>query len=289
MEKVWLVGAFGMLGKAIGEVLKKNDILFKATGSDVDITDINILNQFVGDENFSHIINTAAYTNVEKAEIDRERAFDVNVNGIKNLVNIANRMDSKIIHFSTDYVFDGELLLPYLEDNLTNPINYYGMTKLEGEKILLSSARNKILIRTSWLFGFSDNNFVFKIFEKILKENEINVVDDQRGRLTYCEDLAKGAFELSAKEGIFHLANDDEASWYEIACFIFSWMKKHVKNIKCKKVNKVSSNDFKTLAKRPKYSVLDLTKSKEITSHLPSWRKSLIKHLEILYARTKTC
>jgi len=247
---------------------------------DLDISNFKRLVNFILDNNVNGIINCAAYTDVEKAEINPILAKKINSTGVSNLVNALKLVNGKLIHISSDYVFDGTQSRPYKESDPTNPVSIYGQTKREGEKFVINSSLDAIVIRTSWLYSNYGNNFVKKILKISSNKNELKVVKDQIGSPTYAFDLAKicldimsGKFSscISKKGRLYHYSNQGEISWFEFANEII----KFGKQVNCK-VLPILSKDYKTKVKRPQYSVLDKSKiKKDFNLEIPNWKDSL--------------
>jgi dTDP-4-dehydrorhamnose reductase len=279
--KVWVVGASGMLGADIILYLKKNNIYCVGTNSkDVNICDIEDLRCFLYDKNFSHIINCAAYTQVDAAENNKDLVFNINIDGVKNLSIISNEMKAKLIHFSSDYVFAGYSNKPYIETDVTEPLSVYGISKAKGEEMLFEYAKDFCLIRTSWLFGFLGNNFVFNILKKMQSQEELKIVSDQIGKPTFCFDLSNEILSFFDKKGVFHFANDTVVSWYEFTKMIYDIAKNHMV-LKCKKIIPIKTKDFVSLATRPAYSVLSTEKTERaLNKKMPSLEGSLKYYIE---------
>ncbi len=242
---------------------------------------LNILNfeeteQYVLKNKIDAIVNCAAYTDVNKAEDAFEMADEVNHLAVRNLGLIAKKHQLKLIHISTDYVFDGNSEIPYKESDETNPQNAYGVTKLNGEKALLEiNPKNSIIIRTAWLYSEFGNNFV-KSMLKLSKEKEsITVVFDQIGSPTYAKDLALAILQIIPainSEGlqIYHYANKGQCSWFDFASAIMKIAEKNCE------ILPIPSSAFKTKAKRPKYSLLDTDKIQHTFNlEIPNWEDSL--------------
>jgi dTDP-4-dehydrorhamnose reductase len=280
--KVWLLGATGMLGCAIVDTMRKNKVECCATTQrEVDITSLKEVEDFAMEENFSHIINCAAYTNVDKAEEEAAKAYAVNTKGPSNIGAIATKVKAKVIHFSSDYVFDGTNDCPYEEDDVTFPCNAYGQTKLEGENLLLKICPTSCVIRTSWLFGLHGNNFVSNMLKLMQKKEEISVVEDQFGRPTSCKDLAEAVFDLLPYNGIFHFANSDKTSWYELARAAFNEAQELGFKIVCQNIIPIKTYQYPTIAKRPQYSVLSTKKYEKTCDITPRlWQDSLKEYLK---------
>lgn len=257
--KIWVVGSSGMLGKSIVSQLPHTACVFKTQSSDVDITRISDILGFVKGKDLTHIVNCAAYTDVDSAEKDEKKAYEINALGVKNLAEVSLNIGAKIIHFSTDYVFSGKQSHPYEEEDLREPKTVYGKSKLLGEQFLFSLAKDPCLIRTSWLFGLGRKNFVRTIIELIQKKEEISVVADQIGRPTFSLDLAKAAIDLLSSSGIYHFANDKVLSWYQFSEMILSLAKQYFP-VRCKRILPITSKEYGALAQRPLYSVLSTKK-----------------------------
>ncbi|MEO0294562.1 MAG: dTDP-4-dehydrorhamnose reductase [candidate division WOR-3 bacterium] len=273
--KILLTGATGMLGN---KILEKIDYDFiKPDRKSLDLSKPEELTNFLKKlPEIDGIWHIAAYTDVEKAEIDEENSYLVNWISTKILTEFSIKKNIRILYISTDYVFDGFKNSPYKEWDKTNPLNVYGKSKLFGEKEVL---RNKegLVIRTSWLFGEKGKNFVTKIIEKAEKEKEIKVVIDQCGSPTYTEDLAIALKMLWEKNesGIFHFSNKGEVSWFEFAKEIFNLL-----GIK-KDIKPVLQEELNLKAKRPFYSVLDtfLIENK-LKIKIRSWKEALKEYIE---------
>lgn len=278
--KIWLLGSQGMLGKCILDLLKRKAVDVVGTArQEVDIADLASVEAFAKQVEPTHIINCAAYTNVDGAEKEKELAWAVNALGPKHLGLVANTYRIKIIHISTDYVFNGRSRVSYKEEDETDPINYYGMSKREGEENLLALSPDSCVIRTSWLFGRGGKNFISTLETLFQTKQELQVVDDQINRPTYCEDLADAILKLIDASGVFHFCNGGPASRYEIAKELLSVMKRQGMKVVCERVIPVKASLFPTPAKRPSYSVLDTAKVEGVLKEKPRhWKESLIDY-----------
>lgn len=263
---IWIIGKNGMLAQDIINAFNKNNIEYIATASDIDITNIDILNNFSKDKNIKMIINCSAYTKVDLAEDEKELCYKVNGEGIKNISEIASNIKADLIHFSTDYVFDGENTKPYTEEDKTNPINIYGKSKLEGEKYALALS-NSIVMRISWLYGIYGKNFVYTMINLMNSKESIKVVNDQFGSPTYTGDVAETISDFILKNnldyGLYHYTNEGNISWYDFANSIYKIGKKYNVITNDCKINPCSTEEYPTKAKRPKYSVLSVEKIKK--------------------------
>jgi len=286
--KVLITGSNGQLGSEIKELAtnyKKLGFIFKDR-PELDICNFEALQAFIIDFNINIVINCAAYTAVDKAEEDAENAEKVNSNGVLNLVNALHTVNGKLIHISTDYVFDGNHFLPYKESDPVSPIGVYGKTKRVGELAVLNSSIDAIVIRTSWLYSVYGNNFVKTMLKLGHDRDELGVIFDQVGTPTNASDLAKTCLDIlsdksseniSANGKIYHYSNEGVASWYDFATAIME-----LGSLDCK-VRPIETKDYPTLAKRPHYSVLNKTKiNTDFNIEIPYWRDSLDKCIEKL-------
>ena len=279
--RILIIGSNGQLGSEIEEICPEYEnieCLFKDL-PDLDISDSHSLNSIIIDKNINAVINCAAYTAVDKAEKNIDLAKRVNSFGVYNLVEVLEKVNGKLIHISTDYVFDGNSSEPYKELDKVNPIGVYGETKRSGELAVINSKIDSIVIRTSWLYSSFGNNFVKAMLRLGNVEESLNVVCDQIGTPTYAKDLAKTCLDIltlnsssliSKKGNLYHYSNEGIASWYDFATLIME-----LAGLNCK-INPILSKDYPTLAKRPMYSVLDKTKIKEdFKISIPDWKESL--------------
>ena len=280
--KILVTGANGQLGETIKELygnVTSFEIVFK-TKQELDITDEVGLNTFFENHNFDYCINCAAYTNVEKSESNPDFAFKVNAEGVKNIAEQCKKHEIILIHISTDYVFDGTKQAPYLEDDKTNPINQYGKSKLSGEKYVQDMLDDYFIIRTSWLYSAYGKNFLKTIIQKIKNKEQIQVITSQKGVPTSCSDIAKFIFHLIKQKviifGIYHFSAFGETNWHEYALQIC----KHFKAYDCEKIKPIET--YSSLTKRPKYSVLDNTKRKEIFKKEIFWKISVDNTVQAL-------
>ena len=284
MVKVLVTGGDGQLGKCLKGIQEKysNIEFFFANKSVLDITQERQVENFFTQNNFDWCINCAAYTAVDKAENDVENSEKINIIGVKNLAEACSENNIKIIHISTDFVFDGKQNRAYSEDINTNPLGVYGHTKLLGEKELIKRNPKHFIIRTSWLYSEFNQNFMKTMLRLSRDKEELNVVSDQIGTPTYARDLAEVILYIINQDGstygIYHYSNEGVASWYDFAKAIFDL--NHIKI----KVNPVQTESYPTPSKRPHFSVLDKTKIKNTFSiDIPYWRDSLkeaLSHLE---------
>ncbi len=279
-----VTGGSGQLGRCLKAVVKEfHEItLYFVKQNEVDITRYETILNFYNKNPFDGIINCAAYTMVDKAEKDHLSAFKINTDGLQNIVDFAQNKNLSIIHFSTDYVFDGQSAEPYLEEAVTNPIGIYGESKLQGEVLISKSRCKNVTIRTSWLFSPFGKNFVITIARLAKEKTKLNVVDDQWGRPTYGIDLARTILQLISNKTIYtfpilHYANQGICNWKEFAEAIV-----HELELKIT-IKGIPTSDNPTLAKRPKYSILDTRRiEKKLRIEIVTWQESLKKCIQIL-------
>jgi dTDP-4-dehydrorhamnose reductase len=308
MNNIVVTGSKGQLGSEIRELSSQYNYNFLFTDKDtLDITDEKIIKEFIEKNNIDLIINCAAYTAVDKAEEDEKSAEAINHLAVKYLAKIAKDKDIKLIHISTDYVFDGKNYKPYNEDDKTNPNAIYGATKLAGEKAMQKiNPVNSIIIRTSWVYSSFGANFVKTMLRLGKDKKELGVVFDQVGTPTYAKDLAKAILDIlesnvltSAKHSnveIYHYSNEGVLSWYDFAKEIM-----HMAKIACE-INPIETKEYLALnadapvpkgkvgrptpATRPHYSLLNKAKiKKKFGIIIPHWKDSLDKCLKILGER----
>ncbi len=277
MRKIWICGASGMLGSHFRYLLYEQKIPFIANDKKtVDITDLDGVSDFVRVNKISHIINCAAYTQVDQAEVEQKQAYLVNAIGPYHLGIAGRRYGARVLHFSTDYVFNGRQRTPYSERDPCSPVSAYGVSKLAGEMKLMDEYSQSCIVRTSWLFGFSGKNFVSTMLRLMSEKDHLQVVDDQIGRPTYCADLAEIALELLEEKGIFHFANSFETSWFQFAREIYRQAKEKNFPLRIKNLEAVASQAYPTVAKRPTYSTLDTKKIESYLSRSPRpWQEAL--------------
>ena len=279
--RVLITGSNGQLGseiKGLASDYENLECVFKDL-PELDICDAEVLNTFIIDQHINAVINCAGYTAVDKAEEEALIAQKVNSEGVLNLANALKKVDGKLIHISTDYVFDGNHSQPYKESDPVSPIGVYGQTKRAGELAVLNGSIDAIVIRTSWLYSVYGNNFVKTMLRLGNEKKSIQVVSDQKGTPTYAKDLAKtcldilsdaGSTNISKKGSLYHYSNEGVTSWYDFATAIME-----ISNIDCK-VIPIETKDYPTQARRPMYSVLDKSKIKsDFKVTIPHWRDSL--------------
>ncbi|GHU46859.1 NAD(P)-dependent oxidoreductase [Spirochaetia bacterium] len=290
---MWLIGSKGMLGQELAVLLEKKNMPFIGTGREVDVTDGKALEDFAKNREapFRWIINCAAYTAVDKAEDDAETCRRLNSLGAANIAACAKSIGARMIHISTDYVFDGkgititgtDVLRPYREDDETNPSGVYGLTKRDGELAVMENNPRSSIIRTAWLYGKYGNNFVHTMLRFMQERDEVKVVNDQRGTPTWTKDLASVIITLIEKtkavpspSGVYHFTNMGECTWFDFAQAIYAEGRKLGILTKECQILPCTSDQFPAKVKRPLYSVLDKSKiSAALNITIPFWKESL--------------
>jgi dTDP-4-dehydrorhamnose reductase len=279
VKKVLVTGANGQLGWELQQAAKANpnfEFIF-LDRSAMDLSNPDGLLKIIESYAPSAIINTAAYTAVDKAETEKSLAHVINAEAVAELASIAKNKNIPFITYSTDYVFSGNAAIPYVTDTQLAPVNYYGKTKADGEQMALAANPDSIIIRTSWVFSSHGNNFVKTMIRLMKERDSLNIVGDQQGRPTYARDLATASIRILNAlnlglpiKGIYHFANTGETTWFDFAQKI-----KELAGLECT-LTSINSDQFPTPAKRPNYSVLDTQKiEKELNLHIPHWELAL--------------
>ena len=277
MKQVLVTGANGQLGKSIKRIsLNFKGLKFVFTDvADLDITNSEEVNTFFESNALDYCINCAAYTEVDKAEEEAEKVYSINATAVKNLAEACQKTGAVLIHISTDFVFDGTKRTPYTEEDMPNPLSVYGKSKLKGEEHVQESCDRHFIVRTSWLYSEYGNNFVKKMLRLAETRKQISVVNDQIGSPTYAGDLAEFILKVISSEstayGLYHYSNLGAISWYDFAVEIF---RQHQKNVH---VVPIPTRAYPTLANRPAFSVMDLSRVKIIFgSTIPLWKHRAI-------------
>jgi len=277
MLNILVTGSNGQLGHEIKNLSSSYEYNYFFTSKDeLDISNENDIEIFVKHHNINVIINCAAYTSVDKAEEEKELAYKINTKAVKKLAKISKNYNIKLIHISTDYVFDGTNFKPYCEEFQTNPNSVYGKTKLDGEKNMINiNPYNSIIIRTSWVYSSYGNNFLKTMLRLGKDKDELGVIFDQIGTPTYAKDLAKTILDIvykikNERVAIYHYSNEGVLSWYDFAKEIMNMTK-----IDCK-IYPIETYQYPTLAMRPHVSLLNKSKiKKEFNITIPYWKDSL--------------
>lgn len=284
-----LIGANGMLARQVNELAPAGYELHRFDLPDFDITDQAQVLAVMERLNPAVIINCAAYTNVDGAESEAALAMRINGFGPANLALAAKQLGATLVHISTDYVFDGTKTEPYLESDAVAPRSAYGRTKLAGERSIIESGlKSFYIVRTSWLYGPGGRNFVETIVRLATEREELRIVDDQIGSPTYTADLARAIFSLlsagvqRAPYGIYHYANEGQASWYEFACAIVALMQQRSVPVKARRILPIRTDEYPLPAQRPAYSVFSKDKFRGATGAVvPDWRESLVIYMQL--------
>ncbi len=285
--KLWITGSNGLVGTAVQNLCQKQAISYVATQRDeLDITSLQHVKKFlktIEGSDVTHIVNCAAYTNVDQAEKEPSLAHLVNALGPENLATAAQQHDLHLLHLSTDYVFGEGGKRPFSETDPCTPANVYAKTKYEGEQRLLQAHPQACILRTSWVFGKGGKNFISSLLDKIQKEEKIYVISDQRNRLTYVNDLAEALLSLLCHSGIFHFANQGETSRFEVAEKMLKDLQEKGVGLTCREVIPADSSTFSQIAKRPSYSALDTAKIEALLRKPPRpWQEALKEFIDAL-------
>jgi len=280
--KIWILGAKGQLGAALIDCCQMARIPFVSSSrADLDITNLEELKRGAEKVQCTHIMNCAAFTDVDAAEKNDKKAYAVNAQGPENLGILACEFSVQVVHVSTDYVFDGEKNVPYIETDQPNPLGVYGKSKWEGEQRLLDYLPTACIVRSSWIFGHAGKNFISSILSLLQNKVQILAVDDQINRVTFNRDLAQALLDLACHSGIFHFANGEALSRYQIVQDFFEEVQKRGLPIKCEKISPISHQAFPNLSPRPAYSVLSTDKVEEILGRKPRlWKTVLGEYLD---------
>ncbi|WP_416262018.1 dTDP-4-dehydrorhamnose reductase [Gibbsiella quercinecans] len=277
--KVLLTGSKGQLGSCFQDRLPAGWEVWATDSDTLDITDLDTVKQAVAQYQPNVIVNAAAYTAVDKAETEPALAGLINATGPKNLALAAKEVGARLVHVSTDYVFDGEATTPYVETDATNPLGVYGQTKLEGELAVAGVLPEAIIIRTAWVFSEYGNNFVKTMLRLAKDRDTLGIVADQRGCPTYAGDIAQAIIDLLQKEaegGIYHFCGDKEVAWNEFAEAIFAAALKQGKLARVPRVNAITTEQYPTPAQRPAFSVLNCEKIKALGIILSDWEAKVV-------------
>jgi len=289
IHTILVTGANGQLGWELGRLAKSYPTIkfVFVDRSQLDLAFPEAFEKMIHTIKPDCIVNTAAYTAVDKSETEKALAYTVNATAVQELARISKTLAIPFITYSTDYVFDGEANQPYLSSTKMDPVNYYGSTKAAGETLAIEANEQTIVIRTSWVFSSHGNNFV-KTMMRLMKERaSLNIVADQKGRPTYAKDLAMATMKMieamnagKSIKGVYHFANTGETTWFDFAAKI-----KAIAGLDCA-LNPIETKDFPTPAKRPAYSVLDTSKIEEALSiAIPHWEDALVSCMKEINAK----
>ena len=286
IHTILVTGSNGQLGWELGQ-LAKSYPAFKFVLIDrtqLDLTFPETFEKLIQSIAPDCIVNTAAYTAVDKSETEKALSYTVNATAVQTLASICKKLAIPFITYSTDYVFDGEATLPYSTATKVDPVNYYGSTKAAGEAMAMEANEDTIIIRTSWVFSSHGNNFVKTMMRLMKERDQLNIVADQKGRPTYAKDLAMATMKMieamnagKSIKGVYHFANTGETTWFDFAATI-----KAIAGLSCD-LQPIETKDFPTPAKRPAYSVLDTSKIEEALSiAIPHWEDALRDCMNLL-------
>ena len=298
--RILVIGKNGQVGQSIQNLVNKtsnsnlSDYGFVFVGrGELDLSKARHIQAYFDKNKFDVVINCAAFTDVEKAEVDENDASLINHIAVKEVATIAKKNNMKLIHISTDFVFDGGKREPYIESDKTSPVNIYGKTKLAGEFAAISIMKfNAVVLRSSWIYSEFGNNFVDTIIKNATLKGQLNIISDQFGTPTYANDLAQTIIDILNKDkfnerempsAIYHYSNEGECTWFDFAKEIVD-----ILQIDCN-LSPITSDDYPQLAKRPKYSVLSKKKiSEEFDLNINYWKDSLKSCLQNLKLSNKS-
>ncbi len=273
-----ITGAGGLLGSALSTVMDHRGMEYKALAkSDLDVTDRSATKRCIGVEDPDAVFHCAALSDVDTAESERNTSFVVNAGGASNVAEACKAVESRMVFFSTDYVFDGTKRAPYSTNDKPNPLSAYGESKLAGENAVVASGVDALLIRTSWLYGAVGENFVRTIIQRAREGRPLQLVDDQTGSPTWAEHVAEFTLDLvnHRASGTYHVTNSGEATWYDLGREALSISGLH------SEIEPISTEDWGAPAPRPRYSVLDSSKAEVFLSRkMTPWREALKKFLK---------
>jgi dTDP-4-dehydrorhamnose reductase len=263
-----VLGAKGQLGSELRHLLGDKALYFGHT--ELDLGDSSHLESAIRELKPAFVINAAAYNAVDRAETESDSALKINADAPGLLSKLSKELNFKFVHVSTDYVFDGESEIPYKETDVINPLNVYGRSKAEGEKLVLDANPNSVIFRTAWVHARNGKSFLNTVLRLAAEKKPMKVVSDSIGSPTWARDLAKVILKSRDLSGIFHYSNEGSCSWYDFACAI-----KQLAHLDID-LSPIPSSAYPTPAKRPKFSLLDKTKIKDALGiQVPHWRESL--------------
>jgi dTDP-4-dehydrorhamnose reductase len=288
--KIVILGAGGRLGAALLREYREKYDVAGFNHAQLDLASLDDVRQRLGAMSFDVLINAAAFTNVDACETERDRAFLINAEAPRILAEICNAKDAKLIHFSTDYVFDGEKRAPYSEEDQANPISFYGESKLAGEKKVLAAKNGHLVVRVSWVFGPDRPSFIDAMIKRAQQDENIDAVSDKFSTPTYTNDLARMVpqfFDRAVEGGILHFANAGKCSWQEYAQWALDCCRDAGIPLKARTVGALRLTEMKNwVAHRPVYSVLSAGKYTELTGRAPrAWREAVADYITRFYSK----
>ena len=288
--KIVVLGAGGRLGAALVREFRPKYDLAGLNHAQLDLASLDDVRGKLGAMNFDVLINAAAFTNVDACETERDRAFLINAEAPGVLTEICNAKGAKLIHFSTDYVFDGEKRAPYSEEDRANPISFYGESKLAGEKNVLASENGYLVVRVSWVFGPDRPSFIDAMIKRAQEDEKMDAVSDKFSTPTYTHDIARMLprfFDRGVDGGILHFANAGKCSWQQYAQWALDSSRDAGIPLKAKTVGALKLSDMKNwVARRPVYSVLSTAKYTDLTGMAPrAWREAVADYITRFYSK----
>jgi dTDP-4-dehydrorhamnose reductase len=288
--KIVILGAGGRLGAALMREYREKYDLAGFNHAQLDLVNLDDARGKLGGMNFDVLINAAAFTNVDACETERDRAFRINAEAPNILAQICNEKDAKLIHFSTDYVFDGEKRAPYTEDDQANPISAYGESKLAGERNVLAAGDGNLVVRVSWVFGPDRPSFIDAMIKRAQEDEKIDAISDKFSTPTYTHDIARMLpqfFDRGVAGGLLHFANTGKCSWQEYAQWALDCCRDAGISLKATTVGALTLKDMSSwLARRPVYSVLSTAKYMVLTSSTPrAWREAVNEYITRFYSK----
>ena len=288
--KIVVLGAGGRLGAALVREFRPKYDVAVFDHAQLDLSNLEDLREKVGATTFDVLINAAAFTNVDACETERDRAFLINAEAPGVLAEICNEKDAKLIHFSTDYVFDGEKRAPYTEEDQANPISAYGESKLAGEKNVLAAEDGHLVVRVSWVFGPDRPSFIDAMIKRAQQDEKIDAISDKFSTPTYTHDIARMLpqfFDRDMEGGILHFANAGKCSWQEYAQWALDCCRDAGVPLKGRSVGALKLSEMTNwVARRPVYSVLSTAKYTELTGAAPrAWREAVADYITRFYSK----
>jgi dTDP-4-dehydrorhamnose reductase len=284
--KILVTGSTGQLGAETLKMLRANNVDVAGLDSkELDYCQPQKVKELVSKYNADWVINCAAYTKVDLAEQEQDKAFTINRDAVKYLAEGVRDSNGRLIHISTDFIFDGKQSHPYLEEDEPNPLGVYGRSKLAGEEAVLDVLPEATILRTAWVYGVHGNNFVKTVLNLAAEKDEIRIVDDQIGSPTWTRDISQVILHLInfTASGIYNFTNEGVASWFDLAHEVIANAERLGMPVKVKRLKPIPASEYTSLAKRPHYSVLDKRKIRDIIDYeIPHWRDSLLNMLSEL-------
>ena len=288
--KIVILGAGGRLGAALMREYREKYDLAGFNHAQLDLANLDDVRGKLGGMNFDVLINAAAFTNVDACETERDRAFLINAEAAGVLAEICNEKDAKLIHFSTDYVFDGQKRAPYTEDDQANPISAYGESKLAGERNVLAAGDEHLVVRVSWVFGPDRPSFVDAMIKRAQQDEKIDAISDKFSTPTYTHDIANMLpqfFDRGVAGGVLHFANAGKCTWQEYAQWALDSCRDAGVTLKGRTVGALRLSEMTNwVARRPVYSVLSTAKYTELTGTAPrAWREAVNDYITRFYSK----